>query len=159
VADVVASARAIGGALGAEAAGERLARSLEGSIARVRTRAAGLRRPRVLFVVGKEPLVVAGPGSYPDELLRIAGGENVVQGTRSWPVYPVEKAVADAPDLVIDAARLEHGGGEGHLSAIAAAPRGRLVQLDNDDALRPGPRLVRALDRLFAVLHPEASRP
>jgi len=159
VPDVVSSARVIGVALGDEPAGEQLARSLEGAIARVRKRAAGLRRPRVLFVVGREPLVVAGPGSYPDELLRIAGGENVVTGTRSWPVYPVEKAMADDPDLVIDAARLEHGGGEGHLSSIPAARRGHLVVLENDDALRPGPRLVRALDRLFLVLHPEAARP
>ncbi len=159
VPDVVSSARVIGAALGDEPAGEQLARSLEGAIARVRRRAAGLRRPRVLFAVGREPLVVAGPGSYPGELLRIAGGENVVTGTRSWPVYPVEKAVTDDPDLVIDAARLEHGGGEGRLTAIPAARRGHLVVLENDDALRPGPRLVRALDRLFAVLHPEAARP
>jgi hypothetical protein len=31
------------------------------------------------------------------------------------------------------------------------------VKLDDDDALRPGPRLVRALDRLFVAVHPEAT--
>ena len=155
VEDVVSAARLVGQALGDADRGDRLARSLQDGIGRVRARAAGLPRRRVLFVVGREPLVVAGPGSYPDELLRIAGAENVVKGTRPWPVYPLEKAVADDPDVVIDAAFLEHGGGEGRLAFIAAARRGRLVRLGDDDALRPGPRMVRALERLFAVVHPQ----
>ncbi len=158
VADVVSTARVIGLALGDAPGGERLARSLEDGIARVRARAAGLQRPRVLFVVGREPLVAAGPGSYPAELIAIAGAENVVKGTRAWPVYPLEKALADDPDVVIDAAFLEHAGGEGRLSAIPAARRGRLVKLADDDALRPGPRLLGALDKLFAAIHPEATR-
>jgi len=156
--DVISTTRAVGSAIGEAAAGERLARELEGGLARVKARARGLSRPRVLFVVGREPLVVAGPGSYPDELLRIAGARNAVEGTRPWPVYPLEKAVADDPDLVIDAAYLEHGGGgAGRLAAIPAVRRGRLVRLDDDDALRPGPRMVRVLEQLFAVVHPEAS--
>jgi iron complex transport system substrate-binding protein len=159
VEDITACAREIGRALGVAEAGERLARSLEDSVARARARAGALPRRRVLFVVGREPLVVAGPGSYPDQLLRIVGAENVVKGTRPWPVYPVEKAVADDPDVVIDAAFLEHAGGEGRLEAIPAARRGRLVRLGNDDALRPGPRLTRALDALFRAIHPGARAP
>ena len=159
VEDVAAAARQIGRALGDAGAGERLARGLEDGIARVRARAAGLARPRVLFVVGREPLVVAGPGSYPDQLLRIAGAENVVKGAQAWPVYPLEKAVGDDPDFVIDAAALEHGGGEARLSFIPAARRGRLVRLDDDEALRPGPRMLRVLDRLFATVHPRAVAP
>jgi cobalamin transport system substrate-binding protein len=157
VEDVLSTARLIAQALGDAGRGERLVRSLQEGIAGVRARAAGLPRRRVLFVVGREPLVVAGPGSYPDELLRIAGADNVVKGTRPWPVYPLERAVADDPDVVIDAAFLEHGGGEGRLSAIPAARRGRLVKLRDDDALRPGPRMLRALERLFAAIHPEAT--
>lgn len=159
VEDVTAAARQIGRALGDAAAAERLARSLEAGIARVRARAAGLPRPRVLFVIGREPLVVAGPGSYPDQLLRIVGAENVVRGTPAWPVYPLEKAVGDDPDFVIDAASLEHGGGGEGLAVLPAARRGRLVRLADDDALRPGPRLLRVLDRLFAIVHPQAARP
>ena len=159
VEDVTAAARQVGRALGDAAAGERFARGLEEGIARVRAVAAGLPRPRVLFVVGREPLVVAGPGSYPDQLLRIAGAENVVKGEHPWPVYPLEKAVGDDPDFVIDAASLEHGGSEGRLSSIPAARRGRLVRLTDDDALRPGPRLLGVLDRLLATLHPQAVAP
>jgi iron complex transport system substrate-binding protein len=156
--DVISTARIVGRALGDAPAGERLARTLAEGVARVRARAAKLPRRRVLFVVGREPLVVAGPGSYPDDLLRIAGAENVVKGTCHWPVYPLEKAVADDPDIVIDAARLEHGGSLGRLGTIPAAGRGRLVELDSDDALHPGPRLLSVLERLLAIIHPEAAR-
>jgi iron complex transport system substrate-binding protein len=112
----------------------------------------------VLLLVGREPLVVAGPGSYPDELLRIVGGTNVVTGTTSWPVFPVERAAAADPDLVIDAAVREHGTGDGGLEAIPAVRRGAIRRLATDDALRPGPAIIRTLDELFLALHPEAAK-
>lgn len=158
--DVLHSCRAVGLALGDAPAGERLASSLEASIARIRARAASLPTRRVLFIVGREPLVVAGPGSYPDQLLRVVGARNVVEGAVAWPIFPVEKAAALDPDVVVDAAVNEHGGGgDRGLSAIPAVRRGALRRLTSDDALRPGPRLGRALDTLLAAIHPEASRP
>jgi len=157
VADVLRSARLVGEALGEPAAGDALARELASSVAAAERRAAALPRRRVLLVVGREPLVVAGPGSYPDALLRIAGGENVVRGDRPWPVYPVERAVADDPDLVVDAAVNERGSGLASLSAIPAVRAGRIVLLPDDRVLRPGPQLRRALAELLAAVHPEAS--
>ncbi len=160
VADVLASCRALGAALGEPAAGERLAQSLEETIARFRARAAKLPPRRVLFIVGRDPLVVAGPGSYPDELLRVVGGRNVVEGTVPWPVFPVERAAALDPDLVVDAAVREHGtSGDRALAAIPAVRRGAVRRLPSDAALRPGPRLARALEGLFAAIHPEATVP
>ncbi len=159
VPDVLACARLVGAALGDAAAGDRLARSLEEAIGRAARRAAALPRVRVLMVIGREPLVVAGPGSYPDALLSIAGGANVAEGSRPWPVYPLERAVAANPDLVLDAAVNEPAEGMARLAAIPAVRAGRVARLPNDDALRPGPRLVRALDDLLRALHPEAKAP
>jgi iron complex transport system substrate-binding protein len=159
VADVIAATRAVAAALGDPAAGERVAAGLEEAIRRARARAASLPRKRVLLLVGREPLVVAGPGSYPDELLRIVGAVNVVGGAVAWPVFPVEKAAAADPDLVIDAAVREHGSGvDVALAAIPAVRRGAIRRLATDDALRPGPALVRTLDMLFEAVHPEAAR-
>lgn len=158
VADVLAATRAVAAAVGDPAAGARLSADLEAAIRRVRTRAASLPRTRVLLVVGREPLVVAGPGSYPDELLRIVGATNVVGGDVAWPVFPVEKAAAADPDVVIDAAVREHGSAGGGLEAIPAVRRGALRRLATDDVLRPGPALVRALDVLLGAIHPEAAR-
>jgi iron complex transport system substrate-binding protein len=157
--DVIFATRAIARALGDPSAGDRLAARIEDALRRARARAAALPRRRVLLVVGREPLVAAGPTSYPDELLAIVGARNAVQGTVAWPVFPVEKAAALDPDLVIDAAVNEHGGSGGvALSAIPAVRRGAVRYLTTDDALRPGPRLARALEVLFEAVHPEASR-
>jgi iron complex transport system substrate-binding protein len=155
--DLLAASREVGAALGAPAAGDRLARELEARIQAVKARASSLRPVRVLFVVGRDPLVVAGPGSYPDEVLRIAGGENVVKSGRPWPVYPLERAVADDPEVVIDGAVLEPAEGMARLGAIAAVREGRVRRLSNDGALRPGPRLADALDEIFRALHPVAA--
>lgn len=158
VADVVATPRIVGDALGDPAAGERLSRALADDVEAVRRKAAGLARRRALFVVGHDPLVVAGPRSFPDELLRICGAENVVRGERPWPVYPVEKAVADDPDVVVDAARQEPAEGIRRLSAMRAVRERRVLRLASDDLIRPGPRMVRGLAELFRGLHPEAAR-
>jgi iron complex transport system substrate-binding protein len=158
VADVVATPRAVGEALGAGAAGARLSAALASEVEKIRERAAGLPRKRVLFVVGREPLVVAGPGSFPDELLALAGCENVVKGSRPWPVYPLEAAVAANPDLVVDGAPREPAEGIVRLAAVPAVRRGAVVRLTTDDLIRPGPRMIRALPALFDALRPEAAR-
>jgi iron complex transport system substrate-binding protein len=158
VEDVVAATRVVAAALGDPAAGERLAARIGGAIERARARAAPLPRRRVLLLVGRRPLVVAGPGSYPDQLLAIVGGVNVVSGTTAWPVFPVERAAALDPDVVIDAAFGEHGGaGTIGLDAIPAVRRGAIHRLTTDETLRPGPAMIRALDELFAAVHPEAA--
>jgi iron complex transport system substrate-binding protein len=158
VEDVLAATHAIAAALGDPAAGDRLAARISAAVDRARARAAPLPRRRVLLVVGREPLVVAGPRSYADQLLAIVGATNVVTGTTAWPVFPVERAAALDPDVVIDAAAREHGAGQGGLDAIPAVRRGALRRLATDDALRPGPAIVRTLDELFAAIHPEAAR-
>ncbi|HET9554927.1 MAG TPA: ABC transporter substrate-binding protein, partial [Anaeromyxobacteraceae bacterium] len=153
-----ASARLVGDAVGDPAGGEALARRLQGSVDALRARASGVAPRRVLFVVGRDPLVVAGPGSFPDELLRLAGCKNAVAGPRPWPVLPLELAVGANPDLVVDAALDEPAEGMARLAAIPAVRQGAVVRLRTDDLLRPGPRMIGALDELFRALHPEAPR-
>jgi iron complex transport system substrate-binding protein len=152
VPDVLRAARRIGAALGNPAAGERLAAEMDGAVRAAEERAGSLPRRRVLLVIGRDPLVVAGPGSYPDALLRIAGGVNVVKGERPWPVYSLERAVADDPDLVVDAAVNEPADTIARLAAIPAVKAGRVVRLPDDRVLRPGPQLPAALKQLQSAL-------
>ena len=152
VPDVLRAARRVGAALGNPAAGERLAADLDAAVRAAEERASSLPRRRVLLVIGRDPLVVAGPGSYPDALLRIAGGVNVVKGERPWPVYSLERAVADDPDLVVDAAVNEPADTIARLAAIPAVKAGRVVRLPDDRVLRPGPQLPAALGQLQSAL-------
>jgi iron complex transport system substrate-binding protein len=156
LADVLATPRVLADALGEPARGEALSREMAAGVDAARRSVAGLPRTRVLFVVGREPLIVAGRGSFPDELLRTCGAENVASGDLAWPVYPLEKAVADDPALVVDAAPQEPPAGIARLSAIPAVRRGAVFRIANDDLIRPGPRMVRALGGLCRGVHPGA---
>jgi iron complex transport system substrate-binding protein len=158
IADVLAAPGAIAAALGERGRGEKLARELAERVEAVRRRAAGRAPARVLFVVGREPLIVAGRKSFAEELLRVCGARNVVEGDVPWPVYPLEKAVADDPDVVVDAAPQEAPEGIRRLAAIPAVRRGAVVRLADDDLIRPGPRMVRGLDALCRGIHAEAGR-
>lgn len=158
LADVLALPRVVGEALGEPARGERLSRELAAGVEAIRARAAKATPRRVLFVVGHQPVVVAGPRSFPDQLLKLCGDANVVEGDRAWPVYPIELAVAANPDVVIDAAPREPAEGIQRLAAVPAVRRGAVIRMRNDDLIRPGPRMIRGLAELFALLHPEAAR-
>lgn len=152
--DVSEAMRLLGDVLHREAAARSLVETL--AQARATVRAAGQKRatkPRVLLAYGFSPLVVAGPGSFADELLADCGAVNLAKRSpTAYPTYPVERAVKLAPDVFIDAA----GAADGHTVREALAPLGatRWVKLPSDDLMQPGPALARGLPQLCRLLDP-----
>lgn len=155
VADTLAALREVGRALGREKEAAALVSGIEATRARIREKAKTLPAPRVLFVYGFEPLVVAGPGSFADELLRDAGALNVAADARSaYPLYSVELAVRARPDMVVDAADVDVGKEKIH--ALPYLSSARWVEVPSLALLQPGPSLGRGLEELFGLLHPGA---
>lgn len=146
--DILAAIDHVAQALGVVERGAKLRAAIEARIAAVRARAAGRPPVRALVVFGWQPLVVAGPGSYADDLLRIVGGENAAAELRGpFPSVPAERALGLAAERIVDAtfgyeARLEIPGWEG-----------RLVSARSQALARPGPRVVEALEDLLRLLH------
>ena len=141
-------------------------------VARIRARraavsesVAGLPRPRVLFVFGVTPIVVAGPGTFADEMIRLAGGTNVISGAGpAWPTIDLEKVLALDPDIVLDASMEEHHQqGSEHLgapwNAVRAVRERHVVALGDEVVLRPGPRVGEGLAQVARALHPNAIVP
>ncbi len=132
--------------------------------ARLDTVAAAVRqqpRPRTLLVFGLAPIVAAGPGSFPDEMLRHAGAINALQQGTRYPALGMETVLGIAPEIVIDAAVAE-GHGRDRIrpdtpgwSQLEAVRKGRVIAIDDDAVLRPGPRVADGVARLAAALHPE----
>lgn len=61
-------------------------------------------KPSVYWAVsfGEYGDYTVGPGSFPDEIIRMAGGVNVSgESEFAWPMYSPEQIVADDPDLII----------------------------------------------------------
>lgn len=118
-------------------------------------------RPRTLLVFGLAPIVAAGPGSFPDEMLRYAGAVNALQHGTRYPALGMETVLGLAPEIVIDAAVAE-GHGRDRIrpdtpgwSQLEAVRKGRVIAIDDDAVLRPGPRVADGVVRLAAALHPE----
>jgi len=155
VADVLAAERATGKALGLPGQGEALARALEATRERVRGRARAERRVRVLLVYGFEPLVVAGPGGFADELLADAGAVNVAADAASpYPVYSVERAIQARPELILDASDTEAG--KERVRALPGLREARWADIEGQALLHPGPTLGKGLEQLFRLVHPGA---
>lgn len=156
VKDVLAGMRAVGKALGREKEAQDLVSRIEATRTRIREAAAKRPSPRVLIVYGFEPLVVAGPGSFADELLRDAGGVNVAaDGGSAYPVYSLERVVRARPDVVVDTAHVDVG--KDKLRALPVLADARWVDVPSLALLQPGPSLGRGLEELFGLLHPEGA--
>jgi iron complex transport system substrate-binding protein len=167
--DVVRAARAVARRAGVPAAGERLARSLTRELqpAPLPPRLASA---RVLLVAERErgqlaQLLLAGPGTFLDELLRRLGAKNAVaDAPLPWPQVSLEEVVARRPDVIVDLQARALSAAE--TAALRAdwrrvpglAPETlEVAVVAGDWALVPGPRLpilYRELRR--ALLHPRA---
>lgn len=145
--------------------GARAAEAVAGLQRRVRAvveRVAARPRPRVLYVVWPEPLIVPGRGAAVSELIELAGGASVTaDAAEGYPRWSVEAAVAGAPELIVLA---RHGAGTGPVSrdkwerfaGLPAIRTGRIHNVDGDLFHRFGPRVVDALEILARLVHPEA---
>lgn len=122
------------------------------------------KRPRAVVIYQVEPIVVAGPGTFPDEALRIAGAEPASPaGAPAWPTWSLESLLAVSPDVIVvaegpaAAARMR-----ARLSALEGRPRDIVVVSHEGPMLmRPGPTLhedVALLARLLSTVSPPAAK-
>ena len=158
--DVLDSITLIGTITGEEARAAQLVCDLYRRVDDVETRIAGAPRPRVFFELSPE-LYTAGPGSFIDDLLTRAGGDNVAAGAREpWPQLSTEAVLAADPEVILLA---DHEAGvtpEGMRTrpgwqAMSAVEHGRIVTIDPALTNRPGPRVVDGLEEIARILHPD----
>lgn len=141
-----------------------LAASIQRELDAVAASTRGLESRKVLFVVGREPLYVAGPNSLLGELVRIAGG-NVVAGGGAAPyqLFSMEAALGAEPAVIVDTSDnrpgAEHGRSPGpwarwdFLPAVAAD---RVFRVHPDRLVIPGTHVAEAAALLARMIHPEA---
>lgn len=113
---------------------------------------------RVIVVVGTDPLVVAGRGSFADEAVRASGAVSAIRADDpAWPFWSIETLAAREVDYIVAAegpqqvARLER------LLAPLGARRPRVVAADTAILMRPGPAFaddVATLRRMLGATTP-----
>ena len=160
-ATVLDSIARVGHVLGREAAAGRLVGAMRGEADAIARAVQGRPRPRVLYVLWGNPLIVPGRDTLITDLIRRAGGESIT-GTEPlpYPRFSVEEVVARDPERIILA---QHGDASvdqrlrewEHLTLIPAVRQGRISPIDGNLLHRPGPRVVNGLRALAQVIHPE----
>lgn len=101
VAEVRDMIRRLGVLLGTESRADSLVRSIDAELDAVRATAARTDVP-VLYMIGVDPPTVAGPGTFADDLLRLAGGRNLFDDVNVlWPQVSLEEIVRRQPEIII----------------------------------------------------------
>jgi iron complex transport system substrate-binding protein len=139
-----------------------LREGIDGVVASV----AGETRPRVFYVFDATVLSqpwTAGPGSFVDAFINLAGGDNVAgNASESWLQFSMEALVdADPEVILLDASHGTAGTSPADLKAdpvwqtTSAVKADRISIIDGDLMNRPSPRLVEGLEEMALILHPE----
>ena len=159
VAGILAMIRTLGALVGASEKAERLARSLEADLARVRENASHItQRPRVYFEEWDEPMI-SGIG-WVSELVEAAGGIDVFKNLASHKgakdrIVTAEQVIAAKPDIVIGSwcgkkfAPAKFAARPG-FDAIPAVRNGDLREIKSALILQPGPASL--TDGLAAIV-------
>ena len=137
----------------------RLLGSIRDHLRRIAASVEGSSRPRTLLVFGQAPISVAGPGSFPAEMLALAGCDNAVEHGARYPILGMETLLGLDPDMIFDATMV--GGRDAEpigvhragWASVRAVREGRVRRVDNDQILRPGPRLAEGVSLLARHAH------
>lgn len=151
----------IGKITGKEDEASELVQDMKDSVASIEDRVKDAEEKDCYFVMdyGEGGNWTAGPGSFMDELINMAGGSNVASdGDSPWLEYSMEMLIEKDPEILIipsdidDVEKLKNSEGYKELTAV----KDENVQIVNGDIIsRGGPRLVDGLEEIAKAIHPE----
>jgi len=121
--------------------------------------AAGRSRPKVLVVLQRDPVFVAGRGSFIEQMIDTLGADNLAaEFADPYPRVAVEWVVARAPDVMIDLSPDVEDPALywGRWPSLPAVAGGRVLRVDAALVSMPGPYLDRSLEVLGGSLYGEA---
>jgi iron complex transport system substrate-binding protein len=162
----------VAAAVGVPEKGKQLRARIDQDLERIRARAETAGTRKIAFVVGRTPgrlegIVVAGRGSYLDEVMTIGGGTNIFGDSLTpWPRVSLESILRADPDIVVDMGEMAKTSGVTaeqirrvqdlwRERPLRAARTGRVYAVADDIYVVPGPRVVQAALAFARMLHPE----
>ncbi len=170
--DIHAAIESIAEALGVPERGEALSGEIRREIGALRAKVADAPPKRVLLLFDRAQgrlsgLATVGPGTFLDDLIRVAGGSNIFADARgAYPQVSKESLLVRRPEAIIE---VYPGGLEAETVArlradwqefadIPAVRNNRIHYLTNDFMLIPGPRVGLIAEALAKAIVPEAFR-
>jgi len=143
-----------------------LIKDITGRIADLKSKFASADKVRVLWVVQVEPLRVAAPNTFINELLELAGGKNVVGPAvvGQYPSIGGEEILACGAEVIIQSSMGASDIAEQQQAAdiywsrwpnLPAVKNNRIYVVESDTILRLGPRLPQGIEMIGRCLHPD----
>jgi iron complex transport system substrate-binding protein len=168
IGETLAMIETVGERTGHAARGREAAQALRAQLTGVRMRVEGRPRVKALLVFGREPETVrqvwaSGGVGFLHEVLDLAGADNVFADVERENVQvSTELLLTRAPEVIVElqtqARPVESPSPWLTLPSIPAVKTGRILTLQGDQFVVPGPRLGAAAEALAKALHPEAFR-
>jgi len=160
---VFTSLAVLGRELGCEAQARSVERRIREELDAIAAQASPLEPRRVLVVVGRDPLHVAGPGSHIDRMIALAGGANVAAGPLApYPRLSLEAILEARPEVIVDAAdngpdvvRGRRPGAWSRWPSLPAVRDDRVFSVEPDRLVIPGIRLPEMTRLMARLIHPE----
>lgn len=154
----------IGIVTGKQRQADELSGSIEDKLNALSSLVGDLPKVKVLWVVQRVPLRVAGRDTFINEMIELAGGENAIGRTmHKYPPIGAEQVVACGADVIIEPAMgrddldaqrdeaLKHWGKFRNLPAVT---NGRIYVIRGDTVSRLGPRLYEGTETIARCLRP-----
>ena len=155
----------IGAATATEAKAAKLAADLRQNLIRLSELTKPLEKIKVLWVIQREPLRVAGTDTFINEMIELAGGTNAIGRTvHKYPPIGAEQVYACAPDVIIEPSVLKEDLPTQRdtamqywqkFQAVPAVRNQRVYVIDGDIVSRLGPRLYEAVETIAKCLRPD----
>jgi iron complex transport system substrate-binding protein len=162
VEDVIRSVGHLSQLVGREKVGAEIIQEMKRRRERVVQLTLGLPRPRVFLQIGEAPVVTVGKNSFADDLIRLAGGDNVAGNEKEmYPRFGMEEILKRSPEVILISSMNPQGDYQKVLQewsrwkTIPAVKNGRIHLLDSDLIDRPSPRIIQGLEEMARILHPE----
>lgn len=116
-------------------------------------------RPGVLFLVSFDPMYVAGKGSFPDSLIKLAGGRNIIEAEK-WPQISLEEVVDQNPQIIICSGMGNFGStikqqvmNSSIIAGTDAVMNDQVYVISDSNLIeRPGPRVIQGLEELYGYI-------
>lgn len=132
---------------------------MKSKVAQLKKLVAGKPKVKTYYVLKFGSLnLTGGKGTLIDDIINIAGGINVADTLNGWGQFNPTQLAGDNPQVMIIS---RHAGNINTLvkangyKETEAIKNGRLISIDDNLVLRPGPRIVDGLDLVTRALHPE----
>ncbi|HHY93700.1 MAG TPA: cobalamin-binding protein [Firmicutes bacterium] len=163
LADTYRSIEVIGGLIGEKERAGEIVTQMKDRVGEIQKKLEAVppeKRLRVFYEVWYDPIQTVGPGSFVHDALAAAGAVNVAaDAPRPFSEYSLETLVKKDPQAIITTFKesyqaLQTGKRPGW-EKMTAVKKGRILLMDPDIIIRPGPRLVQGMEQIAHFLYPQ----